>query len=623
MANALRLLLASLVVFLATGTQAVDAGDPGAQHQTKQLGIELISDVTSIAPGSAFRLGVRMRMELGWHVYWRESGDAGMPPGFTWTLPAGFEVSEPAWPLPTWHKTEGAWSIVYDPEVLFVFWVRAPKSLPEKTPIALDVEWVVCHDDHGCIPGQASLSMQLAKSKDPSATPSSHVTAFDLQHKTTPRAMPATWSVSAAQQSVRLAGDGPWASKDARFEFFPHDLFAIDRESKLGITRAKDRVTIRLPCARVDGKPPASLRGVLVVKSGAKRHGYTVGWKPSDANLVTLATTSATRPGNIAVTPAGRVIVTNQPLDGPSLRIIEVLPDGSIKPFPTEDWADGPEKGEVGIAGTIGIIADTKGVVWLLDMGSDAVPARILAWDTLKERLHREIVIPKEVVTPISFLQDFALDEKRGQIYIADMTFPPPGEAHRPAIIVLDLKTGKARRVLERADALMPVAYDVVIEGSVVGGKPAEGKRAAHRLGINPIAIDPSFEWVYFGTINGDDVFRLPAKALADTSLDDKALAATITTYGKKRPSDGIAVDGKGRVFITDVESSAVGVCTPDGYRILHQDKTRLAWPDAFAVGPDGWLYIAQNSLHTHPALNEGVDESVKPYFILKLRLDP
>ncbi|MEM7515794.1 MAG: L-dopachrome tautomerase-related protein [Planctomycetota bacterium] len=281
------------------------------------------------------------------------------------------------------------------------------------------------------------------------------------------------------------------------------------------------------------------------------------------------------------------------------------------------DWANGSASGEVGIESVIGIAADTHGVLWLLDMGNETAPAQIVAWNTITEELHRRIEIPSDVTVPISFLQDFALDEKREKIYIADMTFPAPGDLARPAFVVVDLKSGECWRVLEGADPLMPSERDVVIDGSLVGLQADE--RTPLHLGLNPIAIDPSFEWVYFGTIAGDSVLRIPAAALADKSRNDRL--TQIERYAPKPPCDGIAVDGKGRVYVTDIEASAVGVATPGGYELLAQDSKLLSWPDGLALGPDASLYVSQNHLHAHPALNEGVDESRKPYHVLKIAL--
>lgn len=336
--------------------------------------------------------------------------------------------------------------------------------------------------------------------------------------------------------------------------------------------------------------------------------------------LTTYAEFTDTRPGNITVTPQGRVIITQQPLDGPALRVVEVKPDGSKVPFPNLDWADGPETGKVGIASTIGIKTDSQGVVWMLDMGSKTSPAQLVAWDSVGNKLHKVIAIPADVTRPISFLQDFALDETRGKIYIADMTFTAPASATQPAFIVVDIATGKARRVLESSAALMPVEHDVVIKGALMGFKGEDGKPAAWKLGLNAIAIDPAFDNVYFGTINGDTVFRLPAAALADDAQDDAALAKQIQRYADKRPNDGFIVDGKGRVITGDVEASAIGVSTPEGYKVIAQDDLRLAWPDGFAFAPDGTLFVTANQLNAHPALNRGKDGSAKRYFILTMK---
>ncbi|PRY20530.1 major royal jelly protein [Aliiruegeria haliotis] len=343
---------------------------------------------------------------------------------------------------------------------------------------------------------------------------------------------------------------------------------------------------------------------------------------PALANnpLTTFAEITDTRPGNITVTPDNRVIITQQPLDGPTLRVVEVLGDGTKIPFPTQDWADGPETGDVGIAATIGIKTDANGVVWILDMGSETTGPKLVAWDTQSDALHKTIDIPADVLTSISFLQDFVLDEARGKIYIADMTFTAPSSDLKPAFVVIDLETGAARRVLEGAEALMPSDKDVVIDGALVGFKDGEGNPQPWHLSMNAISIDPSFEHVYFGTMNGHDILRIPAAALADDSLDDEALLKQIDRYGEKGPNDGFIVDGEGRVFSGDVTRNAVTVSTADSFEVFAQDDTLLSWPDGFAFAPNGTMYIIANQLHTHPALNMGEDGSDNRYFILTVK---
>nr|WP_320136103.1 L-dopachrome tautomerase-related protein [uncultured Amphritea sp.] len=335
--------------------------------------------------------------------------------------------------------------------------------------------------------------------------------------------------------------------------------------------------------------------------------------------LSTYAKISDTRPGNITITPDNRVIITQQPLDGPALRVVEVNPDGSKVPFPTLDWADGPETGKVGITATIGITTASNGVVWILDMGGTNTPAQLVAWDTKADRLHKVIKIPASVKRPISFLQDFVLDEKHGKIYIADMTFTAPASAMKPAFVVVDIKTGQTRRVLEADSHLMPVEHDVIINGALMGFKSKDGSSQPWHLAMNAIAIDPTFEYVYFGSMNSNDVFRIATAALADETLNDAALASKIVRYADKRPNDGFIVDTENHVISGDIETSAITRSGPEGLEILAQDDKRLRWPDGFAFGPDGTLYITANQLNTHPALNGGVDASDKEYFILTL----
>lgn len=337
----------------------------------------------------------------------------------------------------------------------------------------------------------------------------------------------------------------------------------------------------------------------------------------AETELTTFAEFSDTRPGNITITPDNRVILTQQPLDAPSLRVVEVKPDGTKVPFPNQDWADGPDTGEVGIAATIGIASDASGIVWILDMGGENSAPKLVAWSTKTNALHKTIEIPADVVTPISFLQDFALDEKRGKIYISDMTFTAPASDLKPAIVVVDLDTGEARRVLEGTTSFMPSDEDVVIGEQLVGFKDAKGNPQPWHLSMNAISIDPAFEYVYFGTMNGRDILRIPAAELADATLDDAALSEKIERYGEKGPNDGFIVDGQGRVFSGDVTRDAVTVSTADSFEIFAQDDIRLRWADGFAFAPDGTLYIVANQLNTHPALNMGQDGSDHGYFIL------
>lgn len=290
------------------------------------------------------------------------------------------------------------------------------------------------------------------------------------------------------------------------------------------------------------------------------------------------------------------------------------------KPFPTLDWSDGPEVGDVGFTAVIGIHSDTNGIVWVLDMGSANTPAQLVAWDTVKNEHHKTIEIDKSALLANSFIQDFVIDEKNGKIYIADMSFGNFMGAKKPAIIVVDLASGKSTRVLEATPTFMPLDRDIVIEASPLASKSEGGARTDLRFGLNPIAIDDTFEWVYFGAFTGEMFYRLPAASLGNADLSDAERAETIEEFSPKRPSDGIAYAPGGGILATDLENNAVGLTTKGKYEVLVQDK-QLSWPDSFAVS-NGWVYVTQDQLHQHPAFSQGLGNAKAPYKLMRFRFE-
>lgn len=325
------------------------------------------------------------------------------------------------------------------------------------------------------------------------------------------------------------------------------------------------------------------------------------------------------RPGNPAVTPDGRMIVSMQPIDAPDVKVVEVLSDGTTKPFPNEQWATAVDAEDVGMQAVIGVVADTNGIVWMLDMGGDGHSPKLVGWDTNTDTLYKSIVFPELVSKPNSFHQDVAIDTERNMAYVADMTRGDLLGESSPGIIVINLETEEVRRVMDGDPNFAPGSDPVVINGNTFATKTDDGVVPIF-LGLNPITIDPDNEWVYFGSINGSGLFRIPASALSDSSLTDEQLSEMIEPYGEKRSSDGISVDGSGNVYVTDIQNNAIGVANPDGYRILVQDNELLLWPDGLAFGPNGWLYATVNQLNLHPALNSGVDGGQPPYYLVRVR---
>jgi hypothetical protein len=166
--------------------------------------------------------------------------------------------------------------------------------------------------------------------------------------------------------------------------------------------------------------------------------------------LEVIATFPEERPGNPAVMRDGRVLVSISAIIAPEFAVREIGNDGNHHPYPNAAWAGKPGPNGRGVTGVIGIRTDANDIVWILDMGDAGHQPKLVGWNDREDRLHRIIVLPQNVLRPSSFAQDFVIDQRRGHIYIADMTLNPDGVSDYPAIIVVDLDTGLSRRVLER-----------------------------------------------------------------------------------------------------------------------------------------------------------------------------
>ena len=282
----------------------------------------------------------------------------------------------------------------------------------------------------------------------------------------------------------------------------------------------------------------------------------------------------------------GRLFLSMSPLGASTVKLYEHLEDGMLSAYPSAELSEG-------FGAVIAARVTDDGVIWILDLGKRT----FTGWDIEKNELVREIQLQADVLVEHSFLQDYALDQKRNRAIIADMSQADLKSAPVPAFIVVDLETGEAKRIAQGHPSMMP---------EIEGG-----------LALNPITIDHEYEWVYFGALNGRTIYRVPA---ASFDGDGSKVAETIEEYSKKSFSDGMTIDTAGNIYVADIEAMAIGLSTPDGFESIAALPEGQSWPDGFAFGTDGYLYVTVNQLDRSAALNDGTDKGTGTYMVMRFK---
>lgn len=138
---------------------SMDDASTSATHS--HLTASLIAEPRAIAAGKSFWVGLHLKMEAGWHVYWKNPGDAGLPVSLDWQLPKGFAAGNLNWPYPMRIMVPPLMNFGYDNEVLLPVEISSPRTLPVDGKIELKAKakWIVCKDI--CLPGNADLTLTL------------------------------------------------------------------------------------------------------------------------------------------------------------------------------------------------------------------------------------------------------------------------------------------------------------------------------------------------------------------------------------------------------------------------------------------------------------------------------
>ena len=179
---------AAALVFALTG---LAHAENSAWSEDLRSEIRLISGDTTATPMHA---GVEMKLQKGWHTYWRYPGDSGVPPQFDFAKSVNLKSATVLFPAPELHSDAGGEIIGYGQDVTFPVEVVAQDPSKPVT-LHLSLDYAVC--ENMCVParGEAELAIEPGKS------------APDPQLKTALAHVPTKETAAAAGLTVKRDGN--------------------------------------------------------------------------------------------------------------------------------------------------------------------------------------------------------------------------------------------------------------------------------------------------------------------------------------------------------------------------------------------------------------------------------
>jgi DsbC/DsbD-like thiol-disulfide interchange protein/cytochrome c biogenesis protein CcdA len=153
----LRLILFALAFFVATPAMA--------QPRDTAITPELIAEGPAV-PGGDVDLAIVMHSQPGWHGYWVNPGDAGLPMDVQWQLPKGVEAGPLRYPVPTRLSIFGLMNYVYERDYAVLVRLKVPAGASGVIPIRASARWLACTDKI-CVPEAGTIALDLPVGSGP------------------------------------------------------------------------------------------------------------------------------------------------------------------------------------------------------------------------------------------------------------------------------------------------------------------------------------------------------------------------------------------------------------------------------------------------------------------------
>ncbi|SFR75735.1 L-dopachrome tautomerase-related protein [Sphingomonas jatrophae] len=315
----------------------------------------------------------------------------------------------------------------------------------------------------------------------------------------------------------------------------------------------------------------------------------------------------------VAVAADGRRFV-NFPrwTDDAPISVAEVLPNGSLRPYPDAKWnawrnarANELPVGEHFVC-VQSIVPDKQGNLWVLDPGAPGnekiLPGapKLVKIDLKTNKVSKVIPVPETVALQGTYLNDirFSPDGRIG--YITD-------SGTRGAIIVVDLESGRSWRTLDgHSSTQVDKTVTVTLDGKPL--RRPDGRQPM--FAADGIAISNNGKTLYYQALTGKTLYAIDTALLAQ-DVEEQKRAAAVRVVTQTHVADGLWMSKAGVLYLTSPTDYSIKRLNGSAVETVLTDR-RLRWPDTFAEGPDGRIYVTASHIQDTQWFTPGAPPSIR-----------
>lgn len=295
--------------------------EPVATAETEYTKNAIYAERDGFVPGETTWFALRQEVRKGWHVFWVNPGDAGLPLSLNWSLPEGFQPGDVNHPVPDYIPVGPLASYAHEGAPVFLAPVDVPvdAEVGETISVTVNASWQTCEEI--CVPEETSYKFTLPVLATDDAPANEYSALFAAARAARPQTLDnaAQFRRAGAQYELVVRewnGEAP----ETAF-FFPEKEGLTTPAAEQSVRLERGDLKLAMAPGWVEAENGETIAGILSIESDGDKKAFAMVAEAEIAPVAVAAsdTTMRSLPALIVLAFLGGLILNAMPCVFPIL----------------------------------------------------------------------------------------------------------------------------------------------------------------------------------------------------------------------------------------------------------------------------------------------------------------